>query len=203
MLRTADSLDFRLSIIRVRGSAWSRASDERKTTTRYMQNIILIGPMGSGKTTVGRQLAKRTRMDFVDSDHMIEERCGVSISTIFDIEGEEGFRKRETKMLEELCQRSGIVLATGGGAIVTEENRRLLRKSGYVVYLRTSIETQLARTKKNQNRPLLENVDPEEKLRELMDERGSLYEQEADLIVTSGERVVSKVVEEIISHIEA
>ena len=168
-----------------------------------MQNIILIGPMGSGKTTVGRQLAKRTRMDFVDSDHMIEERCGVSISTIFDIEGEEGFRKRETKMLEELCQRSGIVLATGGGAIVTEENRRLLRKSGYVVYLRTSIETQLARTKKNQNRPLLENVDPEVKLRELMDERGGLYEQEADLIVTSGERVVSKVVEEIMSHIEA
>ena len=168
-----------------------------------MQNIILIGPMGSGKTTVGRQLAKRTRMDFVDSDHMIEERCGVSISTIFDIEGEAGFRKRETKMLDELCQRSGIVLATGGGAIVTEENRRLLRKSGFVVYLRTSIETQLARTKKNQNRPLLENVDPEIKLRELMQERGGLYEQEADLIVTSGERVVSKVVDEIMSHVDA
>ncbi len=161
-----------------------------------MQNVILIGPMGSGKTTVGKQLAKRLRMDFVDSDHMIEDRCGVSISTIFDIEGEDGFRKRETKMLQELCDRSGIVLATGGGAIVSQENRKLLRK-GYVVYLRTSIETQLARTQKNQNRPLLENVDAETKLKELMDERGTLYEQEADLIVTSGDRVVSKVVDEV------
>jgi shikimate kinase len=167
-----------------------------------MQNIILIGPMGSGKTTVGRQLAKRTRMEFVDSDHMIEDRCGVSISTIFDIEGEDGFRKRETKMLTELCQMNGIVLATGGGAITTEGNRILLRKSGYVVYLKTSINTQIARTQKNQNRPLLENVDPEVKLQELMDERGNLYEQEADLIVTSGERLVSKVVEEIMSHLD-
>jgi shikimate kinase len=167
-----------------------------------MQNLILIGPMGSGKTTVGKQLAKRTRMDFVDSDHMIEDRCGVSISTIFDIEGEDGFRKRETKMLQELCARSGVVLATGGGAIATEENRILLRKSGYVIYLKTSIETQLARTQKNQNRPLLENVDAEHKLTELMQERGALYEQEADLVVTSGERVVSKVVEEIMQALE-
>ncbi|MCL4162738.1 UNVERIFIED_CONTAM: hypothetical protein GTU68_065960, partial [Idotea baltica] len=88
--------------------------------------------MGSGKTTVGKQLAKRTRMQFVDSDHMIEDRCGVSISTIFDIEGEDGFRKRETKMLQELCDRTDMVLATGGGAIATEENRILLRKSGFV-----------------------------------------------------------------------
>ena len=161
-----------------------------------MQNIILVGPMGAGKTTVGKQLAKRLRMDFVDSDQKIEERCGVDITTIFDIEGEEGFRKRETKMLKELCDQSGIVLATGGGAIISEENRILLRK-GFVVYLKTSIETQLARTQKNQNRPLLENVDVEEKLRQLMDERGDLYEQEADLIVTSGDRVVSKVVDEI------
>ena len=110
--------------------------------------------MGSGKTTVGKQLAKRTRMDFVDSDHMIEDRCGVSISTIFDIEGEDGFRKRETKMLAELWERAGVVLATGGGAITSEENRILLRK-GFVVYLKTSIETQLSRTQKNQNRPFL------------------------------------------------
>lgn len=167
-----------------------------------MQNLIIIGAMGSGKTTVGKQLAKRTRMDFVDSDHMIEERCGVSISTIFDIEGEEGFRKRETKMLQELCAKSGVVLATGGGAITSEENRILLRKSGFVIYLKTSIETQLARTQKNQNRPLLENVDAEHKLTELMEERGTLYEQEADLVVTSGDRVVSKVVEEIMQVID-
>jgi len=167
-----------------------------------MQNIILIGPMGSGKTTVGRQLAKKTRMEFVDSDHCIEERTGVSISTIFDIEGEDGFRKRETKMLEELCQKNGIVLATGGGAIVNEENRILLRKNGFVVYLKTSIETQLARTQKTANRPLLENVDAEEKLEALMEERGALYEQEADLIVTSGDRVVSKVVDDILQAVE-
>lgn len=166
-----------------------------------MQNIILIGPMGSGKTTVGKQLAKRLRIDFVDSDHMIEDRCGVSISTIFDIEGEEGFRKRETKMLGELCDRTGIVLATGGGAITSEENRILLRK-GYVIYLKTSIETQLARTQKNQNRPLLDNVDAQQKLSDLMEERGVLYEQEADLVVVSGDRVVSKVVDEIIEAMD-
>lgn len=158
--------------------------------------------MGSGKTTVGKQLASRLRMDFVDSDHMIEERCGVSISTIFDIEGEEGFRKRESKMLEELCGRSGIVLATGGGAIISEQNRILLRKSGFVVYLKTTIETQIARTKKNQSRPLLESGDIEEKLNQLMEERGDLYEQEADIIVMSGDRVVSKVVEEIVNAVE-
>jgi len=167
-----------------------------------MQNLILIGPMGSGKTTVGKQLAKRTRMDFVDSDHMIEDRCGVSISTIFDIEGEDGFRKRETKMLAELCDRSSMVLATGGGAITVEENRILLRKSGFVVYLNTSIETQLARTQKNNNRPLLENVDAEKRLTDLMEERGALYEQEADLVVASGERIVSKVVDEIMLAFE-
>ena len=134
---------------------------------------------------------------------MIEDRCGVSISTIFDIEGEEGFRKRETKMLNELCTRNGVVLATGGGAIATEENRILLRKSGFVVYLKTSIETQLARTQKTQNRPLLENVDAATKLTELQEERGALYEQEADLTVLSGERVVSKVVEEILQVVDA
>ena len=132
---------------------------------------------------------------------MIEERCGVSISTIFDIEGEEGFRKRETKMLGELCEQNGIVLATGGGAITKEENRILLRK-GYVIYLKTSIETQIARTQKNHNRPLLDNVDAEEKLRELMQERGALYEQEADLVVISGERIVSKVVDEIVEALD-
>lgn len=167
-----------------------------------MQNFILIGAMGSGKTTVGKQLAKKSRMDFVDSDHMIEDRCGVSLSTIFDIEGEEGFRKRETKMLKELCALSGVVLATGGGAITSEENRILLRKSGFVIYLKTTIETQIARTQKTGNRPLLENVDIELKLTELMDQRGSLYEQEADLTVMSGNRVVSKVVDEILQAVE-
>ena len=104
-------------------------------------------------------------------------------------------------MLAELCERSGIVLATGGGAVISEENRILLRK-GYVIYLKTSIETQLARTQKNQNRPLLENVDAETKLEELMEERGRLYEQEADLIVMSGDRIVSKVVDEITEALE-
>ena len=159
--------------------------------------------MGSGKTTVGKQLAKKTRMDFVDSDHMIEERCGVSISTIFDIEGEEGFRKRETKMIDELCQRNGIVLATGGGVVTSEENRIILRKSGYVIYLKTSIETQIERTKKTRNRPLLEDTDAEKTLTQLMEERGTLYEQEADLVVKSGDRVVSKVVDEIMLALDS
>ena len=159
--------------------------------------------MGSGKTTVGKQLAKKTRMDFVDSDHMIEERCGVSISTIFDIEGEEGFRKRETKMIDELCQRNGIVLATGGGVVTSEENRIILRKSGYVIYLQTSIETQIERTKKTRNRPLLEDTDAEKTLTQLMEERGTLYEQEADLVVKSGDRVVSKVVDEIMLALDS
>ena len=162
-----------------------------------MKNIILIGPMGSGKTTVGKQLAKKLRMDFIDADLEIEKRTGVSISTIFDIEGEEGFRVRETKMLKELCEKTSIVLATGGGAIIKEENRILLRKSGYVVYLKTSIETQFKRTQKGTNRPLLEKGDAMEKLEELMKQRESLYEQEADFIVSSGERAVSRVVHEI------
>ena len=106
-------------------------------------------------------------------------------------------------MLQELCDRTNMVLATGGGAITSEENRILVRKSGYVVYLQTSIKTQIARTQKTRNRPLLENVDAQEKLTELMEERGKLYEQEADLVVKSGERVVSKVVEEILQAVEA
>jgi shikimate kinase len=105
-------------------------------------------------------------------------------------------------MLQELCERTGIVLATGGGAITSEENRILLRKSGFVIYLKTTIETQLARTQKTQNRPLLENVDIADKLSELMEERGTLYEQEADLVVMSGDRVVSKVVEEILQTVD-
>ena len=166
-----------------------------------MKNIILIGPMGSGKTTVGKQLAKKLRLDFIDADLEIEKRTGVSISTIFDIEGEEGFRARETKMLEELCAKNGIVLATGGGAITKEENRILLRKSGYVVYLKTSIETQYKRTQKSSNRPLLEDGDALKKLQQLMQEREGLYEQEADFVISSGERAVSKVVHEISEQI--
>lgn len=166
-----------------------------------MKNIILIGPMGSGKTTVGKQLAKKLRLDFIDADLEIEKRTGVSISTIFDIEGEEGFRTRETKILKELCAKNGIVLATGGGAITKEENRILLRKSGYVIYLKTSIETQYKRTQKSSNRPLLEDGDALSKLEELMEQREGLYEQEADFIISSGERAVSKVVYEICEQI--
>jgi len=168
-----------------------------------MRNLILIGPMGAGKTTVGKQLAKQFGMDFVDSDHEIEERTGVSITTIFDIEGEDGFRKRETRMLEELCERENMVMATGGGAILGEENRKMLRRAGTVIYLNASLDAQVNRTRNRKSRPLLTDDDPRDQLRELMAVREPLYRQEADVIVESGERSVSNVTREIVQKLES
>jgi shikimate kinase len=159
--------------------------------------------MGAGKTTVGKQLAKQFGMDFVDSDHEIEERTGVSITTIFDIEGEEGFRKRETRMLEELCQRENVVMATGGGAILSEENRKMLRRAGTVIYLNASLDAQVNRTRNRKSRPLLTDDDPRDQLRELMMTREPLYRQEADVIVESGDRSVSNVTREIVQKLES
>jgi shikimate kinase len=168
-----------------------------------MRNLILIGPMGAGKTTVGKQLAKQFGMDFVDSDHEIEERTGVSITTIFDIEGEEGFRKRETRMLKDLCERENIVMATGGGAILSEENRKMLRRAGTVIYLNASLDAQVNRTRNRKSRPLLTEDDPREQLRELMTVREPLYRQEADVIVESGDRSVSNVTREIVQKLDS
>jgi shikimate kinase len=161
------------------------------------QNIILIGPMGSGKSAVGKQLAKELKLDFVDSDAEIEQRTGVDISYIFEREGEAGFRQREREVLAELTDRRNMVLSTGGGAVLDPDNRRRLAASGTVVYLHTSVAEQLARTRNTRHRPLLADRDPETVLAELMAVRAPLYEEIAALTVETGGRRIKAVVAEI------
>lgn len=168
-----------------------------------MRNIILIGPMGAGKTTIGKQLAKQLNMEFIDSDREIEKHTGASINLIFEIEGEAGFRERETRMLKQLSERDNVVLATGGGAILAEENRKLLRRNGTVVYLHTSVDTQLQRTRNNRNRPLLNTDDRRGRLEELMKVREPIYRREADLIINADRRSAVRVAKEIIERLSA
>ena len=161
------------------------------------QNLFLVGPMGAGKSAVGRQLARLMRMDFVDSDDEIEHRTGVDIPFIFEKEGEEGFRKREAKIIEELSVRQGIVLATGGGAVMDSRNRSYLGARGFVIYLHTTVEQQLDRTKRGRNRPLLDNKDRKAVIAELMEIRDPLYREISDLIVKTDGRLVREVAAEI------
>lgn len=147
------------------------------------ENIFLVGPMGSGKTTVGRQLASASARDFVDSDREIEIRTGVDIPYIFEREGETGFRRRESLILHELCARRGVVLATGGGAVLDPENRRVLAQRGLVVYLRASVREQFERTSRSRHRPLLAAGDRRQTLQRLWEEREPLYREIADLVV--------------------
>jgi shikimate kinase len=161
-------------------------------------NIFLIGPMGAGKTTVGRRLAQLRGLSFVDSDHEIEQRTGVDIPYIFEREGEPGFRRREHQAIEGLTARSGIVLATGGGAVLDPENRRLLAARGVVVYLQAGIDQQLARTLRSGNRPLLQQAaDRRAVLEELMRIRDPLYREIADLVVATDRRSARAVVQDI------
>jgi len=154
------------------------------------KNVFLIGPMGAGKSAVGRHLARLMHLDFVDSDEEIENRTGVDISFIFEKEGEEGFRKREVKMIDELSQRQGIVLATGGGAILDADSRSRLGARGFVVYLHTTVQQQLDRTQRGRKRPLLEDGDQMSVLEALMEVRDPLYREIADLTTeTDGRRV--------------
>jgi len=152
------------------------------------KNIVLVGPMGSGKTTVGRRLAHELNRDFFDTDHEIINKTGVTIDHIFDIEGEEGFRKRESKILENLCQMSNIILATGGGIVILPKNRKILRNSGLVVYLSSSVDQLLNRTAKSKTRPLLENsTDRKKTITELVEARDVYYREVASIVVdTSG-----------------
>jgi len=166
-------------------------------------NIFLVGPMGAGKSTVGRQLAKVVGRDFYDSDKEIERRTGVSISWIFEMEGEAGFRVREQKVIEELTAIKNIVLATGGGAILAEDNRRALRSRGYVVYLSASAEQLLRRTAKDKNRPLLQTDNPKQQIIDLLEKRDPLYRKVADIELRTGEQSIQHAVSEIIKQLEA
>ena len=161
------------------------------------RNIFLIGPMGSGKTAVGRHLARSLRFTFYDSDADIEARTGVDIAFIFEKEGEPGFRVRERESIDRLTRLESIVLATGGGAVIDEDNRRVLAERGVVVYLATSIDQQIERTRHGRHRPLLNDTDPERKLHELMQRRAAHYAQIADFTVSTDGRRVQLVAEEI------
>jgi len=145
------------------------------------RNVFLVGPMGSGKTTIGQRLAGLLGLDFLDCDRELETRTGASVSLIFDVEGEEGFRERETQILRELAARDGVLLATGGGVVIRAENRALLKRRGLVVYLKTSIEQQLRRLGRDRSRPLLQTSDRRERLRQLAEQRNALYEEVADI----------------------
>lgn len=165
-------------------------------------NLFLIGPMGAGKSTIGKQLAKELKLEFYDADQEIEARTGADIAWIFDVEGEEGFRKREAAVIDELSQLQGIVLATGGGAILTADNRNRLAARGTVVYLHTTVEQQVRRTARDKRRPLLQNDIPDETLKDLMLSRDPLYREIADVVVATDGRTVRSVSTEVIRLIE-
>ncbi|WP_298443287.1 shikimate kinase AroK [uncultured Ferrimonas sp.] len=161
------------------------------------RNIFLVGPMGAGKSTIGRHLAQMLHLEFFDSDHEIEARSGADISWVFDVEGEEGFRVREAKVIDDLTEKQGIVLATGGGSVLSKEVRNRLSARGIVVYLETTIEKQVARTQRDKRRPLLQVDEPREVLEGLAGERNPLYEDVADLVVRTDDQS-AKVVANII-----
>jgi shikimate kinase len=166
------------------------------------RNIILVGPMGAGKTTIGKQLAQQLGREFYDSDRVIEEHTGVNIPLIFELEGEAGFRKREKNILAELVQKNDIVLATGGGIVLDPENRELLSKSGYVIYLNAPLNQLINRTSKDKNRPLLQTDDPHKKLAEILDVRDPLYREVADEIIKTDVSPVRNVVKKIITLVK-
>ena len=165
-------------------------------------SFFLVGPMGAGKSTIGRQLARSLGLEFIDSDREIEARTGVDIPLIFELEGEDGFRHREQDVIDSLTQQQGIVLATGGGAVLSSANRRHLAARGLVVYLHTSVNQQLQRTAHDRNRPLLQTDNPGQKLQQLMKIRDPLYREIADLTIDTDGCRVREVVGKIVRHIE-
>ena len=169
---------------------------------KRLNNIFLVGPMGAGKSTIGRQLAEALSFRFEDSDHELQRRTGVDIPTIFEYEGEEGFRNREQQVIAELTDQEGIVLATGGGAVLREANRQRLTARGVVIYLHCSPEQQFARTNRDRNRPLIQTADPLQSLRDIMVIREPLYRQVADLVVSTEKRGTASVVKEIRRRLE-
>jgi shikimate kinase len=165
------------------------------------KRVVFIGPMGAGKSTIGRMLAKEIGYRFLDSDRIIEDRCGANIPWIFDVEGEDGFRLRETAMLQELSHEFQTVLATGGGAVMRPENREALKNDAVVVYLKTSLDQQIERTRKDRNRPLLQADNPEEILRRLFSIRDPLYTELADIIMHTDRKSPRLVVRQIVNRI--
>lgn len=166
-------------------------------------NIFLVGPMGAGKTTVGKRLAELRGMHFADSDQEVEQRTGVDIAFIFEKEGEAGFRKREKQVISELTAGSNLVLATGGGAVIEAENRQHLSSRGFVVYLRATIEHQLRRTGRSDTRPLLQNDDPRGTLEKLFELRDPLYREIADLVLETDGRNARALAQDIETRLDA
>ena len=165
-------------------------------------NIFIVGPMGSGKSTVGKLISDELFLNFFDTDDEIEARTGASIDWIFDLEGEEGFRKRESEMLEEMVKKNSIVLSTGGGIVLSKINRELLSSRGTVFYLSTPISTQVERTSKDKDRPLLKNGDPSQILTKLHEEREDLYKNVSDHIISTENKSSQEVAAEIIKVVK-
>jgi shikimate kinase len=165
-------------------------------------NLILVGMMGAGKTTVGRLLARRLKLAFHDSDEEIERRCGVRVPVIFEIEGEAGFRAREAQAIAALCTLDGVVLATGGGAVLAEENRRRLAEHGTVIYLHARPGHLWQRVRHDRNRPLLATPDPQRKLDELYTVRDPLYREVADIVVDTGKQSVQALAKELLARLD-
>ena len=184
---------------RQNGSANNRPENIRKLQSG---NLILVGMMGSGKTTMGRALSRHLGKAFVDSDEEIQKRTGVTIPHIFDIEGEAGFRQRETAAICDLAGRDNMVLATGGGAVLEEQNRTMLQQNGIVIYLKASVHDLWQRTRHDRNRPLLQTDDPHAKLTELFQQRDPLYRQVADIVVQSGKQSAHALMLHLVDEIE-
>lgn len=166
-------------------------------------NLFLVGPMGAGKSTIGRRLAQHYDLPFIDLDEEMERRNGVSIALIFELEGEPGFRCRESRLIEELSCREGVVLATGGGAVLAESNRRLLRERGFVLYLSATVAQQIARLARDVKRPLLQAPDRRERLEAMAAHRNPLYEEIADLTVTGSNTAVAQAARQIAARLDA
>lgn len=164
-------------------------------------NLYLVGMMGAGKTTVGKLLARRLKRRFIDADQEVERRCGVRISVIFDVEGEPGFRSREAQVISELTALDGIVLATGGGVVLAQENRRLLTARGTVVYLHACPADLYRRVRHDRNRPLLATPDPRARLEELYVQRDPLYREVADLVIDTGTQSVQVLAGELLQKL--
>lgn len=181
-------------------AAPQQSTDERQVVASlpYRRPIFLVGMMGAGKTTIGRGLARVLGRDFLDLDHEIESRCGVRIIHIFDIEGEEGFRRRECSVLEQCSSQADLVLATGGGAVLAAENRRVLKARGVVIYLRATPEELYSRVARDRNRPLLQTADPQARIRDLLAQREPLYEEVADIVFDTGTMPVHHVVKALV-----